>query len=393
MVKKIVNLINRIVPKSNIIIFNSFPNISGNALAVYECIVDNHPEIAEKYRLVWVINDREIASANKLLQEINCKANYLVCSKKTIKGLWLYCRSKYIFSTHNYITGVNTYGNQKNINLWHGMPFKRIGAMIEDGGEKDVLQADITIATSPLFQKIMARAFEISENNVLVTGQPCNDQLFRTHNALKKLGMNKNQYRKILMWMPTYRKSIIGAIHEDGNVNGFGVQSVLSKNFDELNNLLKAQGYLLVIKPHPMDSINTLQLPESQNIRVLHNKDFDLAGVTLYEALGETDVLLTDYSSVFIDYLNSGKPIAFIFDDIDRYGQSRGFSFEKPMDYLPGEKIISFEALKNYIVNLDKVNEAWAEEREKITNIFNSSTEYGFSEKVINSIFNLGIKV
>lgn len=275
MLKAIINILNRIIPKSNKIIFNSFPNVSGNVLSVYDELVNRHSDLAEKYNLVWIINNNEFDAADKLLKNINHNQKYIICKKKSIKGIWLYCRSKYILTTHNYITGVNTYGEQKNYNLWHGMPFKTIGKMMDNTSEKDYLQGDYTIATSPIFQEIMANSFGLSKEKVFITGQSCNDQLFHTKDALKKVGICKESFSKIIMWMPTYRKSIVGAIHEDGDINCFGVSTILNEYFSELNNLLIKRNYLLLIKPHPMDVINSLKLSESNNIRVIHDNDFE----------------------------------------------------------------------------------------------------------------------
>ena len=126
MLKKIVNLVNRIVPKKNMILFNSFPDIGGNSFELYRYIVNNEPEILKDYQIIWCINGNNLQSAEKLLNHGTDFRKYRVFKKKSMAGLWMYCRAKYIITTHNYITGVRTYGVQKHFNLWHGMPFKAI---------------------------------------------------------------------------------------------------------------------------------------------------------------------------------------------------------------------------------------------------------------------------
>ena len=389
MLKKLVNLLNKVIPKGNIIVFNSFPNVSGNVMAVYDCLVNKYHGFAQKYKLVWIINDNSFDSANKALKSVNPTQRVIICKKKSVKGLWLYCRSKYVLTSHNYITGVGTYGVQKNYNLWHGMPFKAIGKILGGSDEKDRIQGDYTIATSPLFQDIMASSFGLPKENVLVTGQPCNDMLFNSDESLRKLGVSTEKYSKIIMWMPTYRKSVVGAIHNDGNVCGLGVETVLRDYFNDLDNILKSNEYLLLIKPHPMDVINTMKFPESENIRVVRNEEFDKCQVDLYTVLGETDVLLTDYSSAFIDYLIVDKPIAFVFDDLDKYEDSRGFNFKKPLDYMPGEKITSCESLFEYLNNIDKINAEWNDRRKYVTSLFHSCTDNCSSDRVCKEIFGL----
>jgi CDP-glycerol glycerophosphotransferase (TagB/SpsB family) len=267
------------------------------------------------------------------------------------------------------------------------MPFKTIGNAILVETGKDHIQGDYTIATSPVFQKIMANAFGLPKEKVLITGQPCSDLLFANHGALQKLSINKECYKKVIMWMPTYRKSVVGAIRDDGNSDGFGVVSVFREHFDELNNKLKEHEYLLLIKPHPMDAINTIEFRESAHIKVVHNVDLEQKQVILYELLGEVDLLLTDYSSVFIDYLVLNKPIAFVFDDLDSYSETRGFSLKNPMEYLPGERITDFSQLLNYLENIDSINDGWRENRENITRLFHSYFDDKSSERVCKAIF------
>ena len=72
----------------------------------------------------------------------------------------------------------------------------------------------------------------------------------------------------------------------------------------------------------------------------------------LYSLIGECGVLLTDYSSVYIDYLILNRPIGFIIDDFEEYKNSRGFVFDKPDDWMPGEKIKTFEELEKFILDI-----------------------------------------
>ena len=54
------SLINAIVSKKNIIIFNSFPDVSDNSLALYEYIVKSRKDIFKKYKLVWTVSKGNI---------------------------------------------------------------------------------------------------------------------------------------------------------------------------------------------------------------------------------------------------------------------------------------------------------------------------------------------
>ena len=71
----------------------------------------------------------------------------------------------------------------------------------------------------------------------------------------------------------------------------------------------------------------------------------------LYPFLGSCDYLLTDYSSVFIDFDITGKPIGFVMDDIDEYRNTRGLYFDDLESVLPGPVIRDYDSLKRFINN------------------------------------------
>lgn len=252
------------------------------------------------------------------------------------------------------------------------MPFKRIGRLLEEvhtNGKRD--EADITISTSPEFSKIMAEAFGIDQSSVLMTGQPCNDSLFYEHNSLKKLNIDKKKYKKVVMWMPTYRKSVVGDIRIDGNADSFGVSIILAEHRNDLESHLSSLDILLLIKPHPMDVLCQQEFSQTGHIKIINNQDLEANDIVLYELLAETDVLLTDYSSVFIDYMVTGKPMAFICDDLEEYSNSRGFCFNPPRDYMPGEILSNYEQLISYLSEIEKYSKKWKTSYEMIRDELN----------------------
>ena len=385
---KIIYGINNIIPKGKTILFNSFPDLNGNALALYEYIIKNRPDLLEKYRLVWSVAFMTVGDAVKMLQERTGIKKHNVVAKKSIKGILTFLTAKYLVSTHYYFPSVKTGAKQVNINLWHGMPFKRIGRLLEEEEVTEVQDyADITIATSPVFQELMAKAFNIDKSSVLVTGQPCNDYFGDSKVEMEKIVPNLESFKKAVVWLPTYRTSVVGEIRQDGKADSFGVAEVLLEHFEELDDCLKSNGYLLVVKPHPMDSISAIDLPESDNIKIVTNSDLTGKNIQLYEFLSGSDVLLTDYSSVFIDLLVSGKPMAFVCDDIDEYGSSRGFCFDPPRDYMPGELIRNSEQFIDYLNHMDEINGKWSVKYTALREILNPFCDSNASERVCNAVW------
>lgn len=373
MLKKILTFINRIIPKTNYIIFNSYPAFSDNSKALYDYIQKSRPDIAENYKLIWAQKKAELL--------VNHEKNVVAVNKHSIKGIWIFLRSKYVFSTHGYFPNVKSGAGQIQVNLWHGCGYK---AMTSDDR---CYRGDYTLATSDLYKKLQAEGLEMDLQNVYITGYPRNDCMFSKKGALEKLGISKNRYKKIYIWMPTYRKASEGHKGIDGDDNSFNISKITSEQYSRLNNILKEKGSLLIIKPHPMDASSVQIAEKLSRIAIIKNKDLDEKHVSLYDLLSETDCLMSDYSSVIVDYLLLDKPIIMVLSDMVEYRNSRGFVFENVEMYFPGPIISNIEELIAYFKYSDKIDEKWKEKRIELKKKFHKYSDGKSSERVCDLFF------
>ena len=382
----LLSFLDSIFPKRNIIIFNSFPDVTDNSFALYRYIVTNREDISHKYKLVWTV------SCNPRIMEEKLNAlikgyNHVVVSKKSFKGLLLFLRAKYLITTHGYFGGIGNVNGQTHINLWHGMPLKTIGkGMRQQSSTGFGIDADITVATSELFQELIAYSFQINKTQVKITGLPRNDMLFDKGFGLANLNISAN-FNKVIMWMPTYRKSVVGDIRNDGNSDGFGLKDVLFNDFERLDDLLKRKNYLLLIKPHPMDELSKMELPSSEHIVCVNDEILNKYNVPLYFLLADTDALITDYSSVFIDYLLTGNPIAFACNDLKEYENTRGFYFENIQEKMPGQFLENKSQFFDYLERMDEFNSVWMDKYFEVRNGFNPLVDGKACERFCNTIW------
>lgn len=370
--KQILSLLNKIIPKKNIILFNSYPAYSDNSLALYKYIYDNRKDLLEKYELIW---GQE--SEDKIPPYLS-RYKIKTVDKKSIHGIITFLRAKYVFSTHGYFPDLKSGNGQVQVNLWHGCGYK---AMTQ--ADRHYL-GDTMLAMSPLYQKIESEQFGMGENNIFITGYPRNDALFYVSNELIKLGVDKTKYQKILIWLPTYRKANAGHEGIDGQIDSFGISSLNKETLGLLERVLREKKYLLIIKPHPMETVDIFSRDKLTNIIITTNTNLELHNVELYGLLKETDCLLSDYSSVIVDYLLLDRPIAMILSDLEAYKNSRGFVFDKVEDYMPGPVISNFNELFSYFENFDKINSEWASKRKKIKSAFHSYEDGYSSKRVCN---------
>ena len=86
----------------------------------------------------------------------------------------------------------------------------------------------------------------------------------------------------------------------------------------------------------------------------------------MYKFVALTDALLSDYSSIAIDYLIVDRPIAYTLDDFEEYRKTRGFLVEDPRVYMPGYHLYVFDDLKRFILDLFEGKDLYKEQREQM---------------------------
>ncbi len=296
--------------------FASGPDLSDNTFALFEKLVKS-PR-AQEYQLVWLVTNKS-ASENILRREFP-KAdlqNVSIVIKNSLRGLWSFLRCRYIFTTHGIYGFAHSGRHQTICNLWHGMPIKAIGA--QDGRlRSDLLFMHYSIATSEYFADLIAEAFYLPRDHVLVTGLPRNEWLFMREE--KYLSVKEGR-TKLVVWLPTFRSSYLGEIREDSNVDS--PHPLSAGTLAKLDIMLQGVDVILVIKLHMMDSKNRQAWPPFRNIRIYNDSRFREEGLNLYKLLACSDALVTDFSSCAIDYLLLNKPIGLFAPDKSSY--VRGF--------------------------------------------------------------------
>lgn len=334
--KVVMNTLNYLVPKEkDLFVFNSFPDVDDNIKILLRCSAG---------RKVVLLNDK--SNINK--SEIN-KEEY--CYKYSLKGIYYLFRSRRIYFTHNVYRGFSCLHKRKQlvINIWHGMPLKKIGVL---DNKPAPANSHYILSTSTFYQKIMADAFNVSSKSVVITGLPRNQVLVEPPS--KKLIEQFGIYDALLIWLPTYRRSNVGDIRQDGDVNSFD-----EENISALNLALFESNKYLVIKKHPMDKDEYNSFRGYSNILVVNENWLAKNNYSLYELLAYSSVLISDYSSVIIDYLVTEKPIYYYTPDKEQYLNSRGLIDGISLNITPGESLEDFRSLislvkqKEYKVNYD----------------------------------------
>lgn len=230
--------------------------------------------------------------------------------------------------------------NQFVINQWHGIPIKNIGTY--QGKEMDSSWFDYILASSDKEKELLATAFNVSTSKVLTIGTPRNDVLI---NPPKKDNGDGFQ----ILYAPTFR--------DDTNVDFFNFPDYNAKELDEFCSKNKIT---FKVKPHLHDyraGNNKLKFDELNCVDVIFDSALDFQ-----ELLKESDVLITDYSGVYFDYLLLDNPIIFFPYDLEEYRKKRGFMYSYE-DNTPGPKVYTQKELIDYLNDIVQNKDEFAQER------------------------------
>ncbi|MCD1024640.1 CDP-glycerol glycerophosphotransferase family protein [Enterococcus sp. SMC-9] len=335
-------------------IFVSDTNTSGNTYAVFGEMIKSR--IEGKY--IWLCNnEKEIETHKQLLMKPNLENNIKIIfvQKKSIKGLLFSFIGNYIFYTHGFFEKFSSPIWQKKINLWHGMPLKMIGKLSNKAAK---FNFDYTISNSPIFNEPLIRSFGINPDKILHMGSPRND-FFSSNDQFDFFDLFDNLNQTVI-WMPTYRKNIYSEdLNGEYDENAISFFSLL--DMQNLDVFLKKKGINLIVKLHPYDLLNKNYKMEQvnkecTNIRIATSSN-NLLPQNFYSILNKTSALITDYSSIYFDYLLLNKPIAIDVSDRTKYVKNRGLieNVDKSIKNYTIHDIQSFFLFLSSLVDDDKV--------------------------------------
>jgi len=377
MLKKLINLLKTILVivftrrkfNYNTWVFSSSFNtkFNYNSKYLFEHVYNNEPLISPLY----VINDDIL---RKQLKEKYGEEFFI--ETKSFKGIKRVLNAGVWFTS----AGLPSYGLRLNkkrliINLWHGVPLKKIALLEEKVSKVNKVyfkyifskNYSFIITTSNKLISVMQKSFGVDKNKIKVLGQPRNDVLYiekEKKQVLQKLYSQLPSYTKAILYAPTYR--------DNGETVLFPF-----KDFDmvKLNEFLKKNDMIIFIRSHQSDNSKVINF--GNRVKFI-NEDIE---EDIMNIINIFDLLITDYSSIYIDFLLMNKPIMFLPYDKNQYLEERGFNFNYD-DVTPGPKPSNLTEFMDELSLLIKDKKYYLSDRIKTNNYFNEIKENS-SEKIV----------
>lgn len=324
--------------------FGSNMGYTGNAKHLFIYVNENFAGSIEAY---WITDKKSECAGLKNL-------GIPVAYKWSLKGIILALTAK-VYFYNSYVSDINeyTFGNTVRFNLWHGVALKHIERTKKNPDKKYVtknpfvkfryfrflIKPTYVLTSSPAQTELFSHSFAVSKMQCIEGTYPRNEILKYEASELRRY-IEKNEYNpQILMlfdilkefdrrfiYMPTWRDS------------GRNFLDQIGLDLLKLNNTLKKINGCFLLKLHPATNIS-VNVNELSNIILVNNE------IDIYPLLPLTDCLVTDYSSIFFDYVLTSKQVIFYIPDLKEYASGDrdfAFSFEESIE---GETVFNFEDL------------------------------------------------
>lgn len=338
---------------------------SDNTRIFFEWVNKNHPEI----RTVWLSKSADV------VRDVR-RRGFCAFKNNSLKGVVARIRAGRLFSSTG---GEISYRLTKGIEhyaLWHGMPLKKIGLDDDVGffasrrnkrfefiyykvqkclypwqgaffSDKGIM----TITNAEFFRHNLSTAFGIREDRILPTGSPRCDALFHAHpEELIERIHGQFPGNKIILYMPTFRTAEwTGEVFNPFDEKyGFDMDEFLAE--------LERHKSVLVYKPHFSDARfmqSVRQKEGASRLVTVSDDDYD----ELYNFLGQVDMLMTDYSSVYFDFIATGKPVLLAPFDYDEYLRTARAHYFDYWNNMEGVKIRNWGEFEEALESCAPVSE------------------------------------
>lgn len=376
----IIYTLGNITPKNKKIwVFSAWfgQKYNDNPKAFFEYVNKHHKQ---EIKVVWISKSFDVI---KEVQQLG----YIAYHEKSLLGIWHQLRASKVIicqSLHDDLFSPSIGKKTKVIQLWHGIPLKKImfDAFTENKEPKNIFgrvvdylspynkhRNDIVISTSKLTQTTLAQAFRVDKSQVLTSGFPRNDVFFDNINKAEDSPFK-------CIYMPTFRGGIAS---ECDLFERYGF------DFKTIENQLAKHNIQLTLRMHPVNKPPIQVVEEIKNSTVIKLD----AGNDIYQSINQYDCLITDYSSIYFDFLLSDKPIIFAPFDLDEYKKrerSLYFEFEevtlKPYCYSWNEVLERLISLKEHQTD-DKYKNEYKALKDQFHEKPNDDA-YPFSAKLFN---------
>ena len=360
----------------NTIMFESFfgKAYSDSPKYIYEYIAKNYPG---KYNLVWVLNKRcKLPYGGKTVKRFSLRYMYYLATSKYFvwnvrQPEWFKKREGTVF-----------------FETWHGTPLKRLAFDLEDvfgatpNYKKQIYKQsrswDYLLSPNVFSTGCFSSCFRYDKKQIVEYGYPRNDILHSEEGKelapkiKKKLGIDPD--KKLILYAPTWR---------DDECIGKGKYTFELKLDLDLMQRELGDGYVVLLRTH-YHIANAVDTKKYKGFVVNVCNYNDIAELYLI-----SDILVTDYSSVFFDFAGLKRPMLFYTYDLEKYRDILHGFYMNMEEEVPGPMLFTTAEVVEAIKNIDRITAEYKDKYEVFYQKYGSLEDGHAAERCVNKILGL----
>ncbi|MGF2142519.1 CDP-glycerol glycerophosphotransferase family protein [Vagococcus fluvialis] len=343
-----------------------------------------NPDYTE-YKHLWIINNEVEGIKESIPKELRELVSFV--ERGTIEYVDALLRAKYIISNSTLESFFVKREKQVYINTWHGTPLKHMGFDIpgfvnhSQNVLRNFLMADFIISPNNHTSNIFINSYKLKgiyPGEILEGGYPRIDLILNTSKKevvekIKKYEVDYLDELPTLLFCPTWKGSSVNDAEDDVDQIIKETLSIKEKFSNEYNVLVKVHPFIFS------------KVKEDERISKYLISDL----IDANEVLSICDLIVTDYSSIFFDYLVTKKPIIFYAWDKDLYEENRGMYLSE--DELPGPTAENLSELFDFIENIAENKKNYQSKYDHLAKKMVEYEDGNVTKKYIDYIFK-GIK-
>ena len=312
------------------------------------------------YRHIWVLDSMK--AHKDLIYKYKNDPSVIFVERHSKEYLKYLAEAKYLINNSTFPGYFIKREEQVYINTWHGIPLKKMGYDMPGGNFtsantiRNFLAADFLLSANKFQSDMYWKSYKLEglwNGKVIETGHARNDVFWSDHREsiyehLDSLGLLGSRKKKIILYAPTWRGDDFSKPRKEADKYLHFIE--------EMEKKLCSDEYQILVKPHQQVYH---QIEERSDIK----GKFVPSSVDTNELLSVTDILVTDYSSIYFDFLATGRPVLFYIPDLEEYEDTRGFYL--PLNELPGPASQSLEDVPQWIMKIEDVQREYSTLYEK----------------------------
>lgn len=368
-IKKILTTFFRVLPLRNDIILESHPDFSDNAWSFYQFLLTKN--FHKRHRIYWALHYRD-----QKFPDLPENVEFFYLNADNFRDLWKRLRilygTRYIFDSNSYIKKRRK--SQVRVHLGHGMLIK---VTPDYHNAKEIGELDGYLVTGGFWKDILPEKIGLRREQLLTLGYPREDVLVIEEDNCTK------QEEPFIFWLPTYRQHKKHV--EDGLTPRFpyGMPAVETReDLLAVDRALKESGRTMYFRPHPVQELTLIKQEKLEHIKIADDNFLREQGVSLYEWMAKAEAVITDYSSVYYDFLLTTRPIGLTMVDKEEYFRKYDCAFEDVTEYIKGCYINSIGDLLNFIKTVADGENPWQSDLIKQRELFHDKWDGKASERL-----------